>query len=125
MTFTVEEFLKNWHKTIEQKDLQIMEPFLSDEVVLSSPALFKPKKGKRAVVEVLKDVLASLEGYRVTKTWIDGNEILLEFDAKVGDRSLQGIDRITLNSKGQLEHLKVYIRPFKGLQALISSVIQL
>lgn len=125
MTVQTEQFLKTWHKAIEQKDIRLIEPLFSDQIVLSSPALFKPKKGKKLVVELLTDVLATFEGYKVTKTWIDGNEILLEFDTKVGDRSLQGIDRITLDSEGKMEHLKVYIRPFQGLQALISAIVQL
>jgi hypothetical protein len=102
-----------------------LDPWVTDDVVLVSPALFRPKSGKTVVTEILRDVLTSFDGYKVTKTWIDGSEILLEFDANVKGMSLQGVDRITLNSEGRMTQLKVYIRPFKGLKALISSVVEL
>ncbi len=121
----IQKFLEAWHQTVEKKDIHVMDAFVSPDVVLTSPALYHPKKGKDQVIPLLKDVLASFKDYRVTKTWVDGNEILLEFDAQVGNRSLQGIDRITLDSQGKLIHLKVYIRPYSGLTALIGSVIQL
>ena len=120
---SVQKFLAAWHLAIERKDLSIMDAWVVDDVVLNSPALFRPKHGKKVVTEILRDVLASLDGYKVTKTWIDGSEILLEFDATVGGMTLQGVDRITLNSEGQMTRLKVFIRPFKGLQVLIAAVV--
>ncbi len=120
-----QEFLNAWHSTIEKKDLKLMDPWVTDEVTLISPALFKPKVGRQEVTAVLKDVLASLENYTISKTWIDGNEILIEFDANVGNRKLQGIDKITLNADGKMTQLKVFIRPYHGLEALINSVVKM
>ena len=117
-------FIENWHLTITKKDLSYMIEWVTDDVVLYSPALFHPKKGRAEVEPLLRDVLASLEGYKVTKTWIDENEILLEFEATVNGKSLQGIDRITLNSAGKMTQLKVLIRPYNGLTALMKAVVQ-
>lgn len=116
-------FLALWHETVERKELGVIAPVVADDVRLSSPALFVPKQGKREVLALLADVLASLEGYRVTRTWIDGRELLLEFEARVGDRSLRGIDRITLDERGHLAHLEVFIRPYRGLVALMTAVV--
>ncbi len=114
-----------WHKAIEKKDLSIISPVVSDEVTLISPALYKPKVGKPVVMALLNDVAASINDYKISKTWISGNEILLEFDATVRNKKIQGIDKITLNEQGQMVNLKVFIRPFSGLQALISSIVSL
>jgi hypothetical protein len=121
-TDPVTEFLALWHETIGRRDPTLLEPLIAEDVVLSSPALFVPKRGKREVLSLLADVLASLSGYRVTRTWIDGLELLLEFEASAGDRSIEGVDRITLDARGRMTHLKVFIRPFRGLVALMTAV---
>jgi hypothetical protein len=118
----VEGFLASWHEAVTRRDLGIIGPVVAEDVTFSSPALFLPKRGKREVMALLEDVLAALSGYRVTRTWIDGREVLLEFEAAVGDRSLQGIDRISLDERGRLQHLKVFIRPYRGLVALMTAV---
>lgn len=117
------EFLALWHETVTRRELKSIAPVIADDVRLSSPALFVPKQGKREVMALLEDVLASLVGYRVTRTWIDGRELLLEFEATVGGRSLRGIDRITLDERGHLVHLEVFIRPYRGLVALMTAVV--
>ncbi|MFO0583700.1 MAG: nuclear transport factor 2 family protein [Anaeromyxobacter sp.] len=120
----VEQFLSLWHEAVARKDLGVLAPRVADDVVLSSPALHRPKQGKAEVMALLGDVAASLEGYRVTRTWVDGPELLLEFEAQVGERSLQGVDRITLDAEGRLQHLKVFIRPYRGLVALMTAVVR-
>lgn len=118
------EFLTRWHETSKSKDLDVIDRSIAEDVVFFSPALFKAKRGKREVLPLLGDVLASLSEYRVTRTWIDGLEILLEFDAKVGDLSLEGIDRIRLDDRGRMTHLKVFLRPYRGLLAVMTAVAE-
>ncbi len=121
----VRGFLAAWHSTVDKKDIGLMDAWVAEDVQLVSPALYRPKDGKSVVTPLLADVLASLENYKVTKTWTDGSEILLEFDAQVKGYAIQGIDRITLNNEGKMVRLKVFIRPFTGLKALIASVVEL
>lgn len=121
----IQKFLDAWHQSVEAKDLKLMESFIAEDVTLISPALFHPKEGKKGVISLLCDVVASIDHYKITKTWIQGNEILLEFDAVVKDRKIQGIDKITLNEDGEMKQLKVFIRPYSGLKALIASIVQL
>jgi hypothetical protein len=118
----VQEFLTLWHATLTRKDLTVIEPRIAEDVTFSSPALHVAKRGKREVMSLLADVLASLSDYRVTRTWTDGPEILLEFEAGAGDRSLEGIDRIRLDERGRMTHLKVYVRPYRGLVAIMTLV---
>jgi hypothetical protein len=118
----VQEFLTLWHAALTRKDLTVIEPSIAEDVTFSSPALHVAKRGKREVMPLLADVLASLSDYRVTRTWIDGLEILLEFEANAGDRSLQGIDRIRLDERGRMTQLKVYVRPYRGLVAIMTLV---
>ncbi len=116
-------FLKAWHRTAKEKNLDHIDSLIVEEVVLFSPAFYKPKIGKNVVYGILRDVLASFDHYKVTKTWIDGHDVILEFDAIVNHKKIQGIDKITLNDEGKLIQLKVFIRPFSGIKALIASIV--
>ena len=48
----------------------------------------------------------------------DGNNVVLEFSANVGDKKLKGIDMIQFNDEGQIIDFEVMIRPKSGLEAL-------
>jgi hypothetical protein len=115
-------FLQAWHAAVRESDASLLAPRIADGVRFSSPAVFRPIQGRERVVALLADVLASISNYCVTKTWIDGSEILLEFEASVGKLSVQGIDRITLDGDGRMAQLRVFVRPFSGLRALMTAV---
>jgi SnoaL-like domain len=121
-TDPVRVFLALWHEAVASKDPSRIEPAIADDATFWSPALFVPRRGKREVVALLGDVLASLSSYRVTKTWTDGSEILIEFEASVGDRELDGIDRIRLDDRGRLTDLRVFVRPYRALVAMMTAV---
>jgi hypothetical protein len=42
----------------------------------------------------------------------------LVFRARVGDKRLEGLDHLTLDSEGLVTHLVVMVRPLSGLIAL-------
>ena len=96
----VEPFLQAWRAAVRESDASLLAPWIAEDVRFSSTAVFRPVQGRERVVALLADVLASISNYCVTKTWIDGDEVLLEFEASVGKRSVQGIDRITLDGEG-------------------------
>ncbi|WP_421863209.1 hypothetical protein [Parvibaculum sp.] len=66
--------------------------------------------------------MQGFEDFTYTKEWVDGREIILEFEARIGDTRLKGIDRFTVNDTGQMTHIEVLIRPLNGLIALAEHV---
>ena len=91
---------------------------LADGVVFRSPAVFKPYEGHEAVATILRTVFQVLEDFHYTDE-LDGNDLHgLLFDARVGDRSLQGIDLLRSNAHGQIAEFTVMIRPASGLIAV-------
>jgi hypothetical protein len=91
---------------------------LAEDVVFRSPAVFKPYEGRDAVATILRTVFGVFEDFRYTDE-LDGDGIQgLLFDARVGDRSLQGIDLLRPDADGQIAEFTVMIRPASGLIAL-------
>jgi SnoaL-like domain len=95
---------------------------LSADVVFRSPAVYKPYEGRETVAALLKVVAHTFENFRYTSEWRDGSTTILRFEAKVGDRELQGIDILEAGEDGLVERLTVMIRPLSGLQALAAAV---
>ena len=91
---------------------------LAEDVVFRSPAVFKPYEGRKTVATILRTVFDVLEDFRYTDA-LDGDGLHgLLFEARVGDRSLQGIDLLRPDSNGQIAEFTVMIRPASGLIAV-------
>lgn len=121
---STKRFMQAWHAMLEQKNPALLEPFTSDDVVIRSPMFFKPKGPKAYVMAILGSVNQGFQDFRYTKEWIDGRDILLEFEASIEGKGLKGIDRITLDENGRMIELEVLIRPFNALQALGEHVMR-
>ena len=58
----------------------------------------------------------------MTDTWVKENEVMFEFETEVGQYTLQGIDRFTLDADGKVVQLKVWLRPLTGVKELARRV---
>jgi len=119
-----QKFIEQWHRIFEQNDPRLILPLIDDAIEFYSPAIFAPKRGKQEVFDLLVVVFDVFEGYRVTDTWTKNNDVLFEFEARVGQYTLQGIDRFRLNDDGKVVQMKVWIRPLTGLKALARAVMK-
>ena len=123
MTSThAQEFIDKWHAIFAENDPELMLPLIHDDIEFYSPAVFRPKRGKQIVFETLERVFGIFKDYRVTDTWVNGNEVLFEFETRVGKFTLQGIDRFRLDADGKIVQMKVWIRPLTGLKELARTV---
>ncbi len=111
-------FIDKWHAIFEKNDPELMLPLIHEDIEFYSPAVFKPKHGKQIVFETLKRVFGIFKDYRVTDTWVKDNEVLFEFETRVGKFTLQGMDRFLLDEDGKIVQMKVWIRPLSGLKEL-------
>lgn len=118
------KFLAAWHTAIAAKDINGLAEYISDEAVFRSPAFWTPKSGKPVLLAVLWAASELLEDFSYSKEWVDGHEVLLEFDATVGGKSVKGIDRFWLDDEGRISQMEVMIRPLNGLMALAEGMGQ-
>ena len=109
-------------RAIEAGDEDAALATLADDVVFSSPAVYKPYRGKEQAEQVLRLVATVFENFRYTNEWRDGRTTILFFEANVGDRDLQGIDILEENDEGLVEAFTVMIRPLSGLQAVAGAM---
>ena len=107
---------------VEAQDLGAMVDALSADVVFHSPITFKPFEGKEAVATLLGVVAATFEDFRYTDE-LDGEGIkALVFEARVGDREVQGLDLLRFDEQGLIADFTVMVRPLSGAMALAEAV---
>lgn len=103
---------------VEARDIEAAIALLADDVVFRSPAVFKPYEGAAAVGHLLRTVYGIFEDFRYTDELRGDAAHALIFEARVGDRSLQGMDLIREGDDGRIAELVVMVRPASGLAAL-------
>lgn len=112
------EQLSLWHKFVETQDTTILDELLAENIQFHSPFVWKPKDGKAITIVILKTVTTVFEDFRYVREILDGNNWALEFEAKIGELTLRGVDLIRLNDEGKIVDFEVMIRPANALQAL-------
>jgi hypothetical protein len=107
-----------FREAVQRADLDAAVALLAEDVVFRSPAVFKPYEGRETVATILRTVFGVFEDFHYTDE-LDGDGVHgLLFDARVGERSLQGIDLLRPDADGQIAEFTVMIRPASGLIAL-------
>jgi hypothetical protein len=113
-----------WHETIAGK-LVDLEDLLADDVIFESPAMHAPQAGKPIVAKYLRAAMAVLNksgDFRYTGEWRGERSAVLEFESRLGDLALNGVDIIHWNDAGRIVQFKVMMRPMKALAALVAAM---
>ena len=107
---------------VEAGDLAAMVEALSPDVVFHSPITFKPFEGKEAVATLLGVVFETFEDFRYTDE-LDGDGVkALVFQARVGDRQVEGLDLLRFDEQGLIGDFTVMVRPLSAAMALAEAV---
>ncbi|MBQ1097297.1 nuclear transport factor 2 family protein [Streptomyces sp. b94] len=112
--------MQAFRAAVEAHDLDAVEALLAEDVVFTSPVVFKPYHGKAITVAILRGVTRVFEDFRYERVIgeADGPDHALVFTARVGDREISGCDFLHLDESGRIDELTVMVRPLSGAQAL-------
>ncbi|TQJ47074.1 nuclear transport factor 2 family protein [Streptomyces sp. NBC_00080] len=116
--------MRAFREAVEAGDLDAVEALLAEDVVFTSPVVFKPYPGKAITASILRGVTRVFEDFRYERELDggDGRDHALVFRARVGERELTGCDFIHLNEEGLIDELTVMVRPLSGAQALAAAM---
>lgn len=119
-----QETLDTWHTIIFDKNYDLLNDLLAEDVEFHSPTVWAPKKGRDITAYILQMVSGIFEDFTYHREWIDGDSFALEFSAMVGDKRIKGIDLIRFNDEGKIIHFEVMMRPINGLQLMFEKMTQ-
>jgi len=111
-----------FRQAVEAKDFSKAEELFSPEVVFRSPAVFKPYTGLEALGVLLGTVVQVLEDFRYLDQVETGDTAVLVFEARVGDKQVNGVDVLRFGEDGRIAEMMVMIRPLSGLNALVEEM---
>ncbi|MFI5658566.1 nuclear transport factor 2 family protein [Streptomyces sp. NPDC051684] len=109
---------------VEKDDLDAVEAMLAENVVFTSPVVFKPYPGKAITAAILRGVTRVFEDFRYVREIgdADGRDHVLVFEARVGDRKITGADFLHFDEGGLIDDFMVMVRPLSAAQALAEAM---
>ncbi len=108
---------------VESEDPEALTAALADGVVFRSPVVFRPYEGKAVVAAILTEgAMKVFEDFRYVHHLSEGDTEALIFTARVGDRTIDGLDLLRFDEDGRVVELTVMARPMSGLNALAEAM---
>jgi len=118
MNPAIRSSLKCWHEIIATGDTSRLRSLLAPDCVFRSPVAYQPYQGADRTALVLATAASVFEDFRYHREFVNGNDVGLEFSARVGATELKGVDLIRFDDDGRIVEFEVMVRPATGLQAL-------
>jgi hypothetical protein len=103
---------------VEAKELAAIQEVFAEDASFRSPVVFKPYEGRETISVVLGAALRVFEDFRYVEHVETGDTAVLMFEARVGDKQLQGVDILRFADDGRVAELIVMVRPMSGMHAL-------
>jgi hypothetical protein len=113
-----------FRSAIEARDIDAAVALLREDVVFRSPVVFTPYEGREALRLILTAVMEVFEDFRyVREIGAPGaRDHALVFEARVGDKQLEGCDFIQLDEGGAIKELAVMVRPLSATMTLAEAM---
>ncbi len=108
----------SFRSAAEAKDFAAAKEIFSEDVTFRSPVVFKPYEGRDALLVLLGAVVQVFEDFRYVEQVESGDTAVLMFEARIGDRSVQGVDILRFDADGLIGEMIVMVRPMSGMHAL-------
>ena len=108
----------------EAKDFNRAESLFAATAIFRSPVVFKPYEGREQIKMLLGAVVQVFEDFRYLEQVELGDVAVLVFEARVGDKQLQGVDILRFSGE-EIVELTVMVRPMSGMNALAERMRQM
>jgi hypothetical protein len=106
----------------EAKDFSQIDDLFTEDVTFRSPVVYKPYEGREMIKVLLGAVVQVFEDFRYIDQVEGDDRAVLFFEARAGDRDLQGVDILHFSEDGRVDELTVMVRPMSGLNALAAEM---
>ena len=108
-----------FREAIEARDLDAVSATLAPGVQFHSPVAFRPFDGHEATMGVLTAIMSVFEDFEYTDELESGDgTTALIFRARVGDKTVQGIDYVHTDEDGLIDRFTVMLRPVSAIMAV-------
>jgi hypothetical protein len=102
----------------EAKDFSRIDELFDERVVFRSPVVYRPYEGREALAVLLGAVTQVFEDFRYVDQVETADTAVLMFEARVGERDVQGVDILRFAPDGLIGEMTVMVRPMSGIHEL-------
>ncbi|MBV9376852.1 MAG: nuclear transport factor 2 family protein [Alphaproteobacteria bacterium] len=103
---------------MQRKELEAMLSHMASDVVLNTPLIAEPVRGKDAIREVVGPLLALVDTFDFREIMQGPEHVSSFFKVTVGTIELDGMDYWLLDSAGLIKEMTVLWRPLPGVIAV-------
>jgi hypothetical protein len=124
----IENVMDKWFAHLRGELPGGLDELLDDDVVFYSPIVYSPQEGKAITTMYLQAAGQTLPGssdksrpgssdgrFHYTKTVMQGDTAVLEFETTVEGKYVNGVDIIRCNDAGRIVEIRVMIRPLQAI----------
>lgn len=106
----------------ETRDLKMWAEALAPEVVVHSPIILAPFRGRAAAVELFEVLLEALEEFDIEHESADSGRQVFLWTATISGRKITGCDFITMDDHERISEITVLIRPLVSIGAFAAAM---
>lgn len=117
MTDTTPTGAAAFRAAVESGDLTAAAALFGDDVEFLSPVVHRAYRGRDELHRILVAALTVFEDFHYTGEFHGPDGHVLEFEARIGDRGVQGVDILRDGPDG-LSSLAVMVRPYSAATVL-------
>ena len=114
--------ISKMQEIVAKGDEQAIKKILSPNVQFKPPTYYKTWTGRDPVAAILGHVGKIFQEFTYTRIMGQDQNWALEFNCKIGDLDIVGVDLITLGEDGLIEILEVTMRPLKSISKLREAI---
>jgi limonene-1,2-epoxide hydrolase len=101
-----------------RRDVAATKPHMAEDVVIHSPIIPAPFRGRDAVASVLEALLGTIDAFEPKRLLRDGADFVAVFTVRLGDHVIDGMDHMHLNEEGLVDSMTVAWRPLPAIVAV-------
>jgi SnoaL-like domain len=106
----------------QTRDLEVWGQALAADVVLYSPILRTPFRGREAAIELFGVLFEKLGEVEITDELAEGDSRVFFWRARVGARTIEGVDLVRKEPGGKITEIKVMIRPLVDIATFAGAI---
>lgn len=107
---------------MQRKDLEAMLPHMAEDMILQTPLVAEPFKGKAAIRPVVVALMGVVDKFHFREIMQGPQHVSVSFGLTVGSAELDGMDYIRLNEAGLVQEMTVLWRPLPAVVAVLNKL---
>jgi limonene-1,2-epoxide hydrolase len=112
------EHLNAYLEAMGRRDVEGTKAHMAEDVVIRSPIVTEPVRGKEQVAGVLNALLGTIDAFEPKLLLRDGANFVAVFTIRSGDHVIDGMDHMHLNDAGLVDSMTVAWRPLQSVAAV-------